>query len=245
MPLNQKELQIDVCGEGARALHRVVRAMHDGHCPDCGYLAPSEEFVRGYDPSAGGDPPADSMYHQCPKCLFTVTWEEANAALRAFQPHFHKSVTVFERWRRGESLDAADVAPVTPARAPAYGVHPAVDLAVDAVTTAPPVVEGYVKKGGQNPPEPQTSRPPGPAGSGRGVVTQLNSLATPDWFWSLADNAVDCQDHIRIVVNGCFVLFHKPCSVRGSGISVDAGGVIKNPTRWQVVRLLNALRGAP
>ena len=30
----------------ARACHRIVRAMHDGHCPECGLLDTSERFVQ-------------------------------------------------------------------------------------------------------------------------------------------------------------------------------------------------------
>lgn len=83
-----EDLNLDVSADGARALHRVVRAMHDGHCPSCGYLGPAQWFF--YD-----------EYHQCPVCKFTVTEVEARSALMAFKPHFSKSLEVFEQWRAG------------------------------------------------------------------------------------------------------------------------------------------------
>ncbi len=86
-----EELNLDVTSEGAMALHRVVRAMHDGHCPSCGYLGPADKFWR-------------EESHQCPVCLFTVTEEEARAALMAFKPHFGKSLEVFEQWRSGKAV---------------------------------------------------------------------------------------------------------------------------------------------
>lgn len=95
------ELQLDVSAEGARALHRVVRAMHDGHCPKCGYLGPADIFWRDNKPP---NTPADEGYHECPICHFVVTESVARAALAAFKPHFSKSVEVFERWLGGEAV---------------------------------------------------------------------------------------------------------------------------------------------
>lgn len=90
-PYTAEELNIDVSSEGARALHRVVRAMHDGHCPRCGYLGPYYEFWH-------------EEYHECPVCQFRVTEVEARAALMAFKPHFGKSLEVFEQWRSGRPV---------------------------------------------------------------------------------------------------------------------------------------------
>ena len=85
-------LALDVKAEYARALHRVVRAMHDGHCPRCGYLGPAELFFR--DKLSD-----DEGRHECPVCEFTI-WEcEARAALMAFKPHLSKSLEIFEDWR--------------------------------------------------------------------------------------------------------------------------------------------------
>ena len=94
----EDRLNLDVTAEEARALHRVVRAMHDGHCPKCGHLGTSIEFlvVDMY-----------GCFHKCPNCGFAVSEHEAKAALAAFHPYLSKSVDVFERWRssRGEGRE--------------------------------------------------------------------------------------------------------------------------------------------
>lgn len=93
------ELNLDVSGDHARALHRVVRAMHDGHCPKCGYLGPAENFWADEKPHPSCI--EDEGHHECPVCHFVVTETEARAALTAFQPYLDKSVEVFEQWRKG------------------------------------------------------------------------------------------------------------------------------------------------
>lgn len=95
MPTSE-ELNLDVSAEEARALHRVVRAMHDGHCPSCSYLGPAAEFEQHY---ARGPNRRALIDHVCPQCSFGITYKEAEAALKAFQPHLLKSVSVFEKWR--------------------------------------------------------------------------------------------------------------------------------------------------
>lgn len=72
--------------EHARALHRVVRAMHDGHCPNCGHLAPAEHFRE-----AGG--------YSCTSCQFVISDADARAALAVFHPHLAPSVKIFEAWQ--------------------------------------------------------------------------------------------------------------------------------------------------
>ena len=81
-------LDVDA-GHKARALHRITRAMHDGHCPKCGHLGPSERF---YDETRG---------HVCPKrgCGFIVTHEESRKALDAFRPFLAKSFDIWEQWK--------------------------------------------------------------------------------------------------------------------------------------------------
>lgn len=81
-------LSLDVSAEHARALHRIVRSMHDGHCPKCGYLGSSESFYA-----------SGMRQMQCPACSFFVTHDEADAALAEFRPHLQASVEVFENWR--------------------------------------------------------------------------------------------------------------------------------------------------
>lgn len=89
--MNQ-ELNLDVDGDEARALHRVVRAMHDGHCPDCGFLGDAVTFVIDRETVA--------ERHECPQCHFAIFRHEAEEALAVFRPYLQKSVEVFERWRR-------------------------------------------------------------------------------------------------------------------------------------------------
>lgn len=108
-------------GEQARALHRVVRAMHDGHCPKCGYLASSEEF---YYPQRSRIQPSLSQlgFHKCPSCYFTITTDESKAALAEFRPYLQKSVMVFERWttyrKYGVNFEVVDVTPPPRPRSP-------------------------------------------------------------------------------------------------------------------------------
>ena len=86
MELPETELNLDISAEEARALHRVVRAMHDGHCPSCGTLSPSEEKVSGNG-------------YRCESCGFAVSGFVAQAALQEFRPFLQRSLTVFEEWR--------------------------------------------------------------------------------------------------------------------------------------------------
>ena len=87
-------------GERARALHRVVRAMHDGHCPQCGHLAPSEAFYRPKITNPNHKDGPRHASHVCPKCKFYVTEAEAEAALAEFRPYLNKSAEVFLKWRQ-------------------------------------------------------------------------------------------------------------------------------------------------
>lgn len=83
-----RELALDVSADEARALHRVVRALHDGHCPNCSHIDISAAFWT----EAG---------YRCPKCKFIVTTHEAKEAVKAFAVYMKKSVEIFERWRKG------------------------------------------------------------------------------------------------------------------------------------------------
>lgn len=88
-----EDCQLDVeLAERARALHRVVRAMHDGHCPSCGHLANADSFVV--------DRHVESERHECPQCAFAIFKHEAEAALAEFRPYLQRSVEVFESWRK-------------------------------------------------------------------------------------------------------------------------------------------------
>lgn len=96
--------------EVARALHRVVRAIHDGHCPnpDCGHIGPSDQFYT--KPivlwEGGAFSPKSEGFHRCPKCGFTITDSEAEAALAEFRPAMQVNFNLFKKWReeRGEEV---------------------------------------------------------------------------------------------------------------------------------------------
>lgn len=85
--MNSTELNLDtITADEARALHRVVRAMHDGHCPNCGWRGAAEKFQ-----TSGGD-------LSCPNCGWAILATEAQAALDAFRPFMAKNRDVFEKW---------------------------------------------------------------------------------------------------------------------------------------------------
>lgn len=96
------ELNLDVSADVARALHRVVRAIHDGHCPACGHLGPSDAFY--FTPySCPISKSIGEPFHQCPRCDFRVLDSEAEAAMKAFEPFMKAATQVFNGWR-GEPL---------------------------------------------------------------------------------------------------------------------------------------------
>jgi len=97
--LHSRGLQLDVGGEEARALHRIVRAMHDGHCPKCGHLADARDFVVNYVLHTG---------HECPECKWFVSEDESEAALAAFRTYLQKSVEIFETWRHGNAINTGE-----------------------------------------------------------------------------------------------------------------------------------------
>jgi len=83
----------------ARALHRIVRSIHDGHCPSCSCVRPSEDFRHG------------EHQWECPECHWHLTRAEAQAAVKVFQPFMKKSLDVFERWRCGRPMQDGDICP--------------------------------------------------------------------------------------------------------------------------------------
>lgn len=87
-----KEFNHDVDADLARTLHRVVRAMHDGHCYNCGHLGPSATFEKVYR--------AELVGHKCPECSFFISEEETDAALKLFQPYGTKALKVFTDWSK-------------------------------------------------------------------------------------------------------------------------------------------------
>lgn len=87
----------------ARALHRIVRAMHDGECPKCHKVNPAEDvqWLRhgpfdGYRGNIIGG-------WRCPDCQFAITKEEADAVFAIFAPFMEANLAVFEKWRASRS----------------------------------------------------------------------------------------------------------------------------------------------
>lgn len=85
-----KFLALDVDFETARAVHRVVRAMHDGECPFCHTLRAADEMRKVRD---------GQYMHRCPSCGFTITQEQSEAAIKLFAEPMRRAVEIFERWR--------------------------------------------------------------------------------------------------------------------------------------------------
>lgn len=69
----------------ARAVHRVVRAMHDGECPNCHKLHSSAAMQSGSG-------------HECPSCGFTISSDESAAAMLEFARFMDRNLAVFWEW---------------------------------------------------------------------------------------------------------------------------------------------------
>lgn len=91
------DLYLDVDFETARALHRVVRAMNDGECPKCHILI-EDYHMRKDSPLEMSPKHTQTMI--CPRCGFTITGEEAEAAMQTFSPVMDRNLEVFEKWRK-------------------------------------------------------------------------------------------------------------------------------------------------
>lgn len=96
------ELNLD--HDEARALHRIVRAMHDGECPKCHAVHQSDK-MRFYDVDII-DPfvrPPLTTYRdsgwRCPSCKFQINDAEAKGALQLFAPFMERNLSIFEKWR--------------------------------------------------------------------------------------------------------------------------------------------------
>jgi predicted RNA-binding Zn-ribbon protein involved in translation (DUF1610 family) len=69
------------------SVHRVVRLMLAGHCPQCGVYGDTGRFR------------AVANRYLCPACGFMITEDEATAALTRHNPLLERSVEIFEQWR--------------------------------------------------------------------------------------------------------------------------------------------------
>lgn len=74
----------------ARACHRIVRAMHDGACPKCGYADRSEHFTD------------NNGNHRCPNCEFAIPNEDVERVMAMFLPFMAESLAIFEQVRAGK-----------------------------------------------------------------------------------------------------------------------------------------------
>ena len=80
----------------ARALHRIVRAMHDGECPKC-HTVHAAEKMPTYFWGKRGD--KTQVGWECPHCLFSITMDEAEAVFDLFAPFMERNLAIFEKWR--------------------------------------------------------------------------------------------------------------------------------------------------
>ena len=83
----------------ARALHRIVRAMHDGECPKCHTVHSAasmwKELLIAGDylrvPNCSG--------WQCDACGFYITEGEGEQVFKIFAPFMERNLAIFEKWR--------------------------------------------------------------------------------------------------------------------------------------------------
>ena len=101
-----KKLNLDVDFETARALHRVVRGMHDGECPKCHTIHASDKMVALFDDKLKGFRKGDL---RCPYCSFFITQQQISFAIQAFAPVMEKNLEIFETWRQSLENAPADV----------------------------------------------------------------------------------------------------------------------------------------
>jgi rubrerythrin len=71
----------------ARAVHRVVRALNDGECPNCQTLRDSREVRQ------------DNGDLICPTCGFEIKKAEADAAIELFAEPMARALAIFAQWR--------------------------------------------------------------------------------------------------------------------------------------------------
>ena len=103
--MESETLVLDVDFEQARAVHRVVRAMHDGECPRCHTILPADHMrispQEATRAALRDRPPQLTWDLICPACDFTITHAEQQAAFQLFAPVMERNLAVFEEWRAG------------------------------------------------------------------------------------------------------------------------------------------------
>lgn len=109
----------------ARAVHRIVRAIHDGECPKCRSLHLATEMWTERIVFDGKQQLVSGW--QCPQCGFFVTEAEGMDAIAA--QGFSEDLAVFRRWRTLRVVQAA------PAREDWRVAKP---LELSPIATSPP-----------------------------------------------------------------------------------------------------------
>ena len=102
MAIRNPKLNLD--HDLARALHRVVRAMHDGECPRCHEVYASERMrLIDHEFPTGGklrsEMPITFSGWRCPNCDFRITDEEAAEVFRIFGPFMEQNLDFFTEWQ--------------------------------------------------------------------------------------------------------------------------------------------------
>lgn len=83
----------------ARALHRVVRAMHDGECPKCHKVHDSSAMRTAWQSDHMGSPLVWVKGWKCPSCGFRIMQQVAEAALLQFAKFMDRNCDIFEEWQ--------------------------------------------------------------------------------------------------------------------------------------------------
>jgi hypothetical protein len=82
-----------------RALHRVVRAMHDGECPKCHKLQAADTVWTTRPVYKSGRAVGYEKVMLCRFCEFTITEAESEAVIKEFGPFMEQNLAMFETWR--------------------------------------------------------------------------------------------------------------------------------------------------
>jgi hypothetical protein len=93
----QKKLNLD--HNLGRALHRIVRAMHDGECPRCHKLQAADTVWTTRPVYKPNSRLGFEKIMFCRFCEFTITEEESEAVIREFGPYMEQNLQIFETWR--------------------------------------------------------------------------------------------------------------------------------------------------
>lgn len=87
----------------ARAIHRVIRAMHDGECPKCHRIHDAGLMLWVTD-ALGGDERFERPGWKCPSCDFSITHDEARDGLQRFATFMDRNLAIFEAWRESRAV---------------------------------------------------------------------------------------------------------------------------------------------